>query len=177
MKKLMLWAAVFCTLLVYVVAFELSPLEKAKSPEKKLVKVFNASPDRIEAVEISTEDRKITLMHKQNRWELTSPSPEAVNQENADSLVSSLVDLVNIEVVRTEISDLRQFGLEQPTATVRLFLEGKTAPLTLLIGTDTPTGVSMYAMVKGENEIIQVGTLLRFTINSFMDRYSRHQSS
>jgi hypothetical protein len=93
----------------------------------------------------------------------------SLNQETVESLISAVVDLVQIEVVTNDAVDVTQYGLDQPHTILSLFFKEDNTPVTLLLGKDSPAGLSMYAMIRGSNEVIQIGTLLRFSINTFME--------
>jgi hypothetical protein len=172
-KRLIFWAALFCALLGYVVVFESSAPRKEIASIKQQIKVFPFPASAIKRIALRTGTKKIELVRKQKGWELFSPAPISLKQENVESLLSSIADLIKIAVVSEGTKNLSQYGLENPDSSITLYRAGDDNPVILDIGNDTPTGVSMYAMVRGSNEVIQVGTLLRFSINSFMEMQAR----
>ncbi len=176
-KRLAFWAAVFCGLLCYVVMFEAKAprTEKAAAPQQ--IKVFPFPSDSIQKIILQANTRKAELLKTANGWELSAPQKMALTQENVESLISTITSLIQIEVVSEDAQDLRQFGLDEPAMSIALYRGNDNQPVVLDVGSNTPTGVSMYAMVRGSNEVIQIGTLLRFSINSFFDMLDRVRSS
>ena len=88
-----------------------------------------------------------------------------------ESIISSVVDTVNINVIAESPVNLAQYGLEHPEMKVSIFLERKSNAITLLIGKDSPAGLSMYAMIEGENRVVLVGTYLRFSLKTFLEKF------
>jgi hypothetical protein len=172
-KRLLFWAALFCALLGYVAVFESRAPRKEKASGAQLVKVFSIPEDTIQKIALRTGTKTTELVRKEQGWELSSPAQINLKQENVESLLSTITGLIKIEVVSEGAKDLRQYGLEKPDISLALYGAGDTNPVILDIGSDTPTGVSMYAMVRGSNEVIQVGTLLRFSIKTFLEMQSR----
>ncbi len=71
----------------------------------------------------------------------------AADAAEADALVSSLESLEMDEVVAETPSDLAEYGLAAPRATVRVRLQGAGEPLVLQVGDKTPDGSAVYARV------------------------------
>ena len=168
-KRLIFWAALFCALLGYVVVFQKSAPHKEKTTNAQLVKVFSFPADSIEKIELRIGTQTAKLVRKKTGWESDSPAHTGITQDTFESLLSTIEGLIKIEVVSEGTKDLRQYGLENPGSSIALYRAGDVNPVILDIGSDTPTGVSMYAMLQGSNEVIQVGTLLRFSIKSFLN--------
>jgi hypothetical protein len=174
-KRMLTLAALFCVLLGYVLFFESPAPRQSKPAAEQLVKVFPFPENAIQSIAIRTGSLQATLARRDNRWELTVPARAVLNQEQAESLLSTITGLVQIEVVSQGAENLRQYGLENPAMSITLSAAG-AASVTLLVGSDCPTGVSMYAMIQGTKDVIQIGTLLKFSINSFLDMYARTAS-
>jgi hypothetical protein len=172
-KRLIFWAALFCALLGYVAVFDSRAPRKEKASVAQLIKVFPFSEDAIQKIALRTGTKTTELVRKEKGWELSSPAQTNLKQDNVESLLSSIAGLIKIEVVSEGTKDLRQYGLENPDSSIALYRAGDVNPVILDIGSDTPTGVSMYVMVRGSDEVIQVGTLLRFSIKSFLEMQSR----
>ncbi len=176
-KRLAFWAAVFCGLLGYVVFFEATPPRTEKDPAAQQTKVFSFPPESIQKIVLQTGSRTAELRKTANGWELSFPHTMALTQENVASLISTITGLIQIEVVSEDLQDLRQFGLDHPTMRIALYCGNSNQPIILEVGNDTPTGVSMYAMVQGSAQVIQIGTLLRFSVHSFFDMLDRSRTS
>jgi len=174
-KRMVILAALFCALLGYVLFFESPALKQSKPAAEQLVKVFSFPENAIQSMVIRTGSVQATLTRRDKRWELSAPARTVLNQEQAESLLSTITGLVQIEIVSQGTEELGQYGLENPAMSITLSAAG-AAPVTLLVGSDCPTGVSMYGMLQGTKDVIQVGTLLKFSINSFLDMYVRPAS-
>ena len=170
LKRLFFWAFIFSVLLGYVLLSEKKPVEKKQAKDNtKLVKVFSFSPEDMQRVEIIQENKKVILRKISEKWELVSPEPkQEVRQEAVTSIISAITDTINIEVITDAPEDLTQYGLSSPSTVLTIFLEGKDVPVVFLMGSKTPTTISLYAMMKEENTVITIGTFLSSSINSFM---------
>jgi len=169
-KRLVFWGAVFGVLLLYVLLFERQETEKEQKPSPGLDKIFSIARPEIKGLQIIQDGNKVTLLKKERKWQITFPPNVQVRNELIESLVSAILDTVNIKVIDQNPADLSQYGLDHPGTELSIFLERKSKPVTLLIGGNTPTSVSMYVMIKGESSVILAGTYLRFSINSFLQK-------
>ena len=170
LKRLFFWAFIFSVLLGYVLLSEKKPVEKKEIKDNtKLIKVFSFSPEDMQRVEIIQKNKKVILKKVSEKWELVSPEPKKeVRQEAVTSIISAITDTINIEVITDAPEDLTQYGLSSPSTILNIFLEGKEDPTVFLMGSKTPTTISLYAMLKEENTVITIGTFLSSSINSFM---------
>jgi len=170
LKRLFFWGLIFSVLLGYVLLSEKKPVEKKEVKENtKLIKVFSFSPEDMQRVEIIQKNKKVILKKVSEKWEIVSPEPKKeVRQEAVTSIISAITDTINIEVITEAPEDLTQYGLSSPSTILNIFLEGKEDPTVLLMGSKTPTTISLYAMLKEENTVITIGTFLSSSINSFM---------
>jgi len=170
LKRLFFWAFIFSVLLGYVLLSEKKPVEKKEiKANTKLIKVFSFSPEDMQRVEIIQKNKKVILKKVSEKWELVSPEPKKeVRQEAVTSIISAITDTINIEVITDAPEDLTQYGLSSPSTILNIFLEGKEDPTVFLMGSKTPTTISLYAMLKEENTVITIGTFLSSSINSFM---------
>ena len=174
LKRLFFWAFIFSVLLGYVLLSEKKPVEKKEVKDNtKLIKVFSFSPEDMQRVEIIQKNKKVILKKVSEKWELVSPEPKKeVRQEAVTSIISAITDTINIEVITDAPEDLTQYGLSSPSTILNIFLEGKEDPTVFIMGGKTPTTISLYAMLKGENTVITIGTFLSSSINSFMYNFN-----
>jgi hypothetical protein len=170
LKRLFFWAFIFSVLLGYVLLTEQKPAEKKELPQStQLVKVFSFSPKKMQRVEIIQKNKKVILKKNPENWEIVSPdSKNEIRQEAVNSIISAITDTINIEVITDAPEDLTQYGLSLPSTILNIFLDNKEDPIVFLMGGKTPTTISMYAMLKGGNTVITIGTFLSSSINSFM---------
>jgi len=174
-QRLLFFAAVFCALLGYVVLVDSPLTKKPKTASQQLVRVFSFPESAITGVEIHKGTVQVKLTRHGKLWEMSIPSRATLHPDQADSLLSSIAGLIKIDVVGEGTSELGQYGLNNPGMSLTLRFEG-AAPVTLLVGSNCPTGVSMYGMLQGTKEVLQIGTLLRFSIDNLLDMYARPAS-
>jgi len=169
-KRLLVWAGIFCVLLAYVLVFERISMEDEENIPEKLDRVFPLPQAEIRSIQIIQGDKNTTLMKKDRSWKMVSPADTSISEENIRSLVSAVADVVKIDVIEQNPTNPAQYGLEQPKTTINVFYERKRDPITLLLGNSAPTGVSMYGLHKNDNSVLMIGTYLRFSINSFLGK-------
>ncbi len=173
LKRLFFWAIIFSILLGYVLLTEKnSPEKKQVDSKTKLTRVFSFSPEKMQKVEIIQKNKKVILKKTAGSWKVVFPATShEIRQEAVGSIVSAITDTVNIEIIIEDPEDLTQFGLLSPSVVLNIFLEGKKEPVEFFIGRKTPTSISMYAMLKEKNAVIETGTFLSSSINSFMANF------
>jgi Domain of unknown function (DUF4340) len=90
-------------------------------------------------------------------WQLTEPKQLNADQNAVSSMVSTLSSLRSERVVDDKPSDLNAYGLTQPALEVDL-AEKDNKSQKLLIGDDTPTGSSVYAMLTGDPRVFTIAS-------------------
>lgn len=172
-KRLFFWGALFFLLLGYVLIFEKKPVEKISEPDgTELTPVFAFSQEDIVHLEIIHKNKRVVLKRTARSWQAISPKPkQKLRQEAIRSLLSAIVDAVVISVIADDPKDLSQFGLSRPSSVLNIFLEEKDKPVVFLLGNKTPITISMYAMEKDKNTVIETGTFLAASISSFMANF------
>src|SRR5258708_3747219 len=78
-------------------------------------------------------------------WQITAPTPFRADQSAVASIASTVSSLNSERAIEDKASDLQNFGLDQPILEVDLTTKDKTQKL--LLGTDTPAGGAVYAML------------------------------
>lgn len=169
LKRLFFWATVFCALLAYVVFFEKPEVKKQPRHQDELVKLFSMPRDNLTQVKIERDAQKALLVYTGGSWKTTSPSDGRVQSELIESLITTILDTVNLGVVEENPLNLEQYGLTRPAFILSLYLKGQKDPVVLDIGNNTPSNVSMYARLTRERRVIMVGTYLSFSVKMFMD--------
>ncbi len=173
LKRLFFWTIIFSLLLGYVLLIEKDlPEKKPDESGTRLTKVFSFSPEQMQRVEILQKNKKIILKKSSGSWNVVSPAANReIRQEAIQSIVSAITDTINIEIIKEKPEDLTQFGLSLPSTVLRIFIEEKKEPTVFILGSKTPTSISMYAMLKDKDTVIEIGTFLNSSINSFMANF------
>ena len=88
-------------------------------------------------------------------WQITEPKPYGADQTAVSSTLSLLTSLTSQRMVDDKASDIKQYGLDPPTAEVDL-TEKDNKSHKLLMGDDTPSGSSTYVMLAGDLRVFTI---------------------
>ena len=116
--------------------------EPVKFKDKTLVKFVDA-----DVLKQTRGDRAATFTKLDGTWKMTAPLATEAEQAGLDDLVNLGARLRADEIVAEKPADLKQFGLDNPTATVQ-FLSGDKPVLALLIGKYHTDGKRAYAKLE-----------------------------
>jgi hypothetical protein len=110
----------------------------------------------------------LDLDRESGKWKLTEPKPQAVDQDAVSGLVSNLSLLKAEAVIDENASDLKQYGLADPTLDITIKRkDGKTDDV--LIGDDTPTGGGAYAKLAGSPKVVTVASFVKTSLDKKPD--------
>ena len=103
---------------------------------------FPFAEEEVERVEVQREAETLVFEKLEDGiWEMQTPT-SAPAEEGAIAFLLSQITNTSIHTLSADISDLRDFGLQNPEATVVLSANNKTYQLT--IGDDDFTGDQLY---------------------------------
>lgn len=141
-------------------------LKKPDKDEKKKEKVFALDKAKARQIELRPAAGEAVELHKDGaQWKLVAPAPAPADQNEVDSLLSSLENLELDEVVVENAADLQPFGLAAPRNTVSLTQEGAPQPLRLLIGDKTPDGAALYAKTPDKPRVFTIAAYQETSFN------------
>lgn len=98
--------------------------------------------DKVDGLEIATGDRQLRFGKKDADWRLTSPMDARADFTAVESLLGRLSSAQMKSIAAPDAPDLKQYGLDNPAATVRIGTGSSQA--TLLIGKAAEDG-NVYA--------------------------------
>lgn len=127
------------------------------SPSLTNAKVIALTQDDINKVEVKTKSGDDVVVNRVDatNWKITAPKPLVADKDAVSSLIYNLSPMDGATLIDDKASDLKQYGLAEPEAQIAATMkDGKTQ--TVLIGDETPTGDSAYAMVSGESKVYSV---------------------
>ncbi len=105
-------------------------------------------------------DDTVVQKNGSGKWEIASPKPYAADQDAAGSLVSSASSVTSDRLVDDKPTDLKQFGLDNPSLELDITAKnGKTQKL--LLGDDAPGGSSTYAKLEGDPRVFTVASFTK----------------
>jgi hypothetical protein len=170
LKRLLFWAVTFCLIFLYAIFFEWKDQRKENTSEKENIAVlFPFQNGEAHEIQITMDNKRAVLKKQRGSWIVSFPPESQIKNELIDSLISSIKETSIIKVVEENPGNPGQYGLDNPGFTLAVTLKGKTQPVTLLFGNNSPAGVSVYAMIKGENKVVLTGNYILFSVKNFME--------
>jgi hypothetical protein len=131
--------------------------KKPDSSEPAKQKVLALERDRVRELTLARQHAEPIRLVKQGEvWRLAAPLDAPADSSEVDSLLTSLSNLEQSEVVTESPARLADFGLDPPKTTVGALLEGGSEPLTLLLGDKAPDGSNLYAKLPAQPRVIAV---------------------
>lgn len=129
----------------------------------------------ITKIDIKKKDASPLELSKTNSgdWKITEPKLLSADQTNVSSLLSTVSSLNSERLVEDKATDLKTYGLEQPSFEVDI-AEKDNKSQKLLLGDDTPAGGGVYAMLAGDPRIFTIASYnkasLDKTVNDLRDK-------
>jgi hypothetical protein len=169
-KRLCLWLLIFFALLLYVLLFERTdaPKPEAVMPAETYERVFPMETADILDVVVSDGEKTVRLIRKDNEIRVIEPTGMRASKDLISSLLDAIVGAVMIDELEPG-EDKAPYGLDPPAFSVQVYTSGSTEPITLLLGSNAPSTVNMYAFLPQQNRTVLLGTYLRFTLRTFLD--------
>jgi Domain of unknown function (DUF4340) len=130
------------------------------------VKIVSLKQDDISKLEIKKSGGDDVILNRQgaDRWKITSPAPLYAEQDPVSAILYTLSPLENATVLEEKTGDLKAYGLAEPAVSVSATTkDGKTQ--TVLVGDDTPTGGSAYAMLLGDPRVYLINSNTKASLN------------
>jgi Domain of unknown function (DUF4340) len=118
--------------------------------------ILKLDQNSITRLELKKKDTDPIVLAKAGSgdWQITNPKQFRADQSAVASVASTVASLNSERVVEDRASDLQNFGLDQPVLEVDLTAKDKTQKL--LLGSDTPAGGAVYAMLSGDPRLFTV---------------------
>ena len=107
-------------------------------------KILSIPDDQFQEIRIKKLTGEVQdLKREGGKWQMTEPKVISADQDTAGSMVSNLGSLNADKVVEDKATDLKPYGLTDPTLDIQVKRkDGKSSEL--LVGDDTPTGGRWY---------------------------------
>ena len=116
--------------------------------------ILTVKPSSVTALTIKAQSAPAITLAKgaKGLWQISAPKKLLADQEEVSTLLSDLSPLNGERIVESNPPSLKAFGLDHPTLEVDITQADHTTQR-LLIGDNTPTGDSAYAMLAGDPRI------------------------
>jgi hypothetical protein len=121
------------------------------------VKVISLNQDDISKLEVRKKGGDDIVLRRvgPTKWKITSPQSLIADEGVVSTMLYDLSPMDNAALIDEKAADLKQFGLAEPDAQVSATgKDGKTQ--TVLLGDETPTGESAYAMLSGDSKVYSI---------------------
>jgi hypothetical protein len=122
--------------------------EPVKFKDKLLGKFVDA-----DKVTVVRGDRKAEFAKVDGTWKMTAPVATDAEQGELDALIAAAATLRADELVAEKPKDLKEYGLDSPTATVKFF-NGDKEVRGIQIGKKHTDGRRVYAKVEGADAVV-----------------------
>lgn len=161
-KTTLVLLAVFAVLLALVLYFD-SRGAKKKAAEESSNTLISLTSGDIRKVSLVKGAETLTLERDgTGPWRLTLPIQASADESEAASLVDALASLRIERVVEKEAKDPKAYGI--PTTEISLWVQGKDAPVRLLVGMENPLDQSLFAKREGDPRIVLLASTLKTTL-------------
>lgn len=159
-KTVLILLAVALLLAAYIGFYERKTLSSRQRRERA-GRAFLIDPERVSRLVISNDHLQVECVKEDGRWHLVRPMEARADQSEIQRV---LYDLEAVEyAARIRVRELEQsgltladYGLEKPRALIS-YREGDRT-VTICVGKDAMLGDSVYAMVKGSDAVLSVGS-------------------
>ncbi len=122
--------------------------------------------DKATGVSIESSDEEtIRLVKVEDAWQVAAPFEAPADGSAVDSILTRVEKLEAEEVVMETTDDVAQYGLETPSRTVTVVVEGQETPLVVEFGDPAPGGSGVYARTPSSPRIFTVATWIESTFD------------
>ena len=140
--------------------------DAAKAAADAPVKVLSVDRDDVSKLEIKKKGGDDLIVSKAgaDNWKITAPQSLHADQQQIATILSTLLVINADRVIDEKAGDLKAYGLAEPLVTVSATAKNG-ATQNLLIGDDTPTGGSVYAMRAGDPRVFTVSSYTKSSLD------------
>lgn len=130
---------------VYAYKAEYLGAKKKEDAERKEKKLFSFDEKSVTRLSVTSEEGRIEVVRDKDAWKITAPISADGDAVAISGVVTAVLDASYTESVEGNPKD---FGLEPAGTRIDFFLGEK--PATLLVGSTSPTGGSVYVKTNGK---------------------------
>lgn len=144
--------------------------QSAAVPANSSPTVLKMDREAIAQIELTRKGARPVTLDKGagDAWRITEPKPLDANQDVVSEILSTVSNLNADRIVEDKASDLKQYGLDQPTVMAAI-TDKNHGQRELLLGDDTPAGGDAYAMVQGDPRVYTISSYQKSSIDKGLD--------
>ena len=141
----------------------------SSTPATTAPKVLDVPEREVQSIELKKKDgTTIALARKDGKWAITAPSDYKADQDAAGSLVSSLSPVSADSVVDEKPTDVKRYGLTNPTLVVTIHrTNGKSDQL--FFGDDVPAGSLVYTRVDNDPKVYALSSSVKSSLDKSLN--------
>ena len=170
-KGTLLLIVVLVALSSFFYIYEIKGAAKRKQAEEGRKKeewlksqIFPYQVQDFKKIRIVKDNKTILYQREEQVWLMKEPMNIKGDEKAVDDIIRSIIGVVETDPVTDNPSDLVQFGLNRPQMEISVWLEGKEEEMTLLLGNDNPTSITLYAKMGDSPRVFLVGSLIRWEL-------------
>lgn len=170
-KGTLLLIVVLVALSSFFYIYEIKGAAKRKQAEEGRKKeewlksqIFPYQVQDFKKIRIMKDNKTILYQREEQVWLMKEPMNIKGDEKAVDDIIRSIIGVVETDPVTDNPSDLVQFGLNRPQMEISVWLEGKEEEMTLLLGNDNPTSITLYAKMGDSPRVFLVGSLIRWEL-------------
>jgi hypothetical protein len=142
----------------YYDTYRLGPAREKKETAKG--RLWDVEPKDVEAVILKRKIDTVKLKRVEGGWELVEPVQARADRATVDGVVTGLATARMDREIDPNPAKLDEFGLAPAEAEVSLQVKGRAEPLSLLIGSKSPTGVWVYGKEAAKPAVFLVSEIV-----------------
>ncbi len=163
---------VLAGLSAYVYIVEIKGGERKQKEKEAAERVFSLKAGDVTGFTLARRGERVRLQKAAGKWRIEEPLSGDSDADAVERLVGSLESL-RISHDLGKQSDLGPFNLKDPAIRLEVQAIGRTAPPSLSLGDDAPTGGGTYARVDDSDKVLIVtgaSTLQGASLYSLRDK-------
>jgi hypothetical protein len=138
----------------------------AKASADTAPNILKLDEAAITKLELKKKDAQPIVLTKSNSgtWQIVQPKPLHADQSTVTGTISTLSSLDSERLVEDKATNLKQYGLDQPSLEADI-TEKDNKTQKLLIGDETPAGSAVYTMLAGDPRVFTMASYHKTSID------------
>ena len=133
--------------------------KESPTSESKQEKLLPLDSSHIQSFTLKPRDGEPLTCKRQNgQWAIVEPRALPADQAEVNSFLSTLTSATVDDVVNPHPTDLKPFGLDNPSETLEVSTNSKPEKFVLTLGDETPTSGGIYAQVEGNPRVVKLAS-------------------
>ena len=138
---------------------------KRKQDAWRKIQVFPYQPQDFKYIKLVQDNKTIIYQKEDGVWWMTAPLNIRGDEAATDDIVHSIISVVETDPIEDNPADMVQFGLDNPQIVISIQLEGTEEVITLLLGNNNPTAITLYAKMEKSPRVFLVGSLIKWEVS------------